>query len=93
MALTKISSSRESDMPNVLIIDIDLMEFRFAKAPTVPSAKSPMQASTGAVNSQNQRVIADVFRPVLEATQQLNNAQIISYSGQAVGFIRGALGV
>ena len=93
MAITKISSSRESDTPNVLIIDIDLMEFRFAKAPTVPSAKSPMQASTGAVNSQNQRVIADVFRPVLEATQQLNNAQIISYSGQAVGFIRGALGV
>lgn len=93
MAITKIASSRESSTPNVLIIDIDLMEFRFAKAPTVPSAKEPMQASTGAVNSANQNVTSTFDRFVLEATRQIRQGQVVSYAGQAVGFIRGALGV
>lgn len=93
MAITHISTSRDSNNPNVLIIDIDLMEFRFAKTPEIPNAKTPLDASKSSVNSANQSVTSTFDRFVLEATKQLNDPQFISYAGQAVGFIRGALGV
>ena len=93
MAITNISTSRDSNNPNVLIIDLDLMEFRFAKTPEIPNAKTPLDASKSSVNSLNQSVTSTFDRFVLEATKQLNNPQFISYAGQAVGFIRGALGV
>lgn len=93
MAITHISTSRDSNNPNVLIIDLDLMEFRFAKTPEIPNAKTPLDASKSSVNSLNQSVTSTFDRFVLEATKQLNDPQFISYAGQAVGFIRGALGV
>ena len=93
MAITYISTSRDSNNPNVLIIDLDLMEFRFAKTPEIPNAKTPLNASKSSVNSLNQSVTSTFDRFVLEATKQLNDPQFISYAGQAVGFIRGALGV
>lgn len=93
MAITYISTSRDSNNPNVLIIDLDLMEFRFAKTPEIPNAKTPLDASKSSVNSLNQSVTSTFDRFVLEATKQLNDPQFISYAGQAVGFIRGALGV
>ena len=93
MAITYISTSRDSNNPNVLIIDLDLMEFRFAKTPEIPNAKTPLDASKNSVNSLNQSVTSTFDRFVLEATKQLNDPQFISYAGQAVGFIRGALGV
>lgn len=93
MAITYISTSRDSNNPNVLIIDLDLMEFRFAKTPEIPNAKTPLDASKSSVNSFNQSVTSTFDRFVLEATKQLNDPQFISYAGQAVGFIRGALGV
>lgn len=93
MAITHISTSRDSNNPNVLIIDLDLMEFRFAKTPEIPNAKTPLDASKSSVNSLNQKVASPFDRFVLEATKQLNDPQFISYAGQAVGFIRGALGV
>lgn len=93
MAITHISTSRDSNNPNVLIIDLDLMEFRFAKTPEIPNAKTPLDASKSSVNSFNQSVTSTFDRFVLEATKQLNDPQFISYAGQAVGFIRGALGV
>lgn len=93
MAITHISTSRDSNNPNVLIIDLDLMEFRFAKTPEIPNAKTPLDASKSNVNSLNQSVTSTFDRFVLEATKQLNDPQFISYAGQAVGFIRGALGV
>ena len=93
MAITHISTSRDSNNPNVLIIDLDLMEFRFAKTPEIPNAKTPLDASKSSVNSLNQLVTSAFDRFVLEATKQLNDPQFISYAGQAVGFIRGALGV
>ena len=93
MAITYISTSRDSNNPNVLIIDLDLMEFRFAKTPEIPNAKTPLDASKSSVNSLNQSVTSTFDRFVLEATKQLNDPQFNSYAGQAVGFIRGALGV
>ena len=93
MAITHISTSRDSNNPNVLIIDLDLIEFRFAKTPEIPNAKTPLDASKSSVNSLNQSVTSTFDRFVLEATKQLNDPQFISYAGQAVGFIRGALGV
>lgn len=93
MAITHISTSRDSNNPNVLIIDLDLMEFRFAKTPEIPNAKTPLDASKSSVNSLNQSVTSTFDGFVLEATKQLNDPQFISYAGQAVGFIRGALGV
>ena len=93
MAITYISTSRDSNNPNVLIIDLDLMEFRFAKTPEIPNVKTPLDASKSSVNSLNQSVTSTFDRFVLEATKQLNDPQFISYAGQAVGFIRGALGV
>lgn len=93
MAITYISTSRDSNNPNVLIIDLDLMEFRFAKTPEIPNAKTPLDASKSSGNSLNQLVTSTFDRFVLEATKQLNDPQFISYAGQAVGFIRGALGV
>lgn len=93
MAITHITTSRNSNNPNVLIIDLDLMEFRFAKTPEIPNAKTPLDASKNNVNSLNQSVTSTFDRFVLEATKQLNDPQFISYAGQAVGFIRGALGV
>lgn len=93
MAITHISTSRDSNNPNVLIIDLDLMQFRFAKTPEIPNAKTPLDASKSSVNSFNQLVTSTFDRFVLEATKQLNDPQFISYAGQAVGFIRGALGV
>ena len=93
MAITYISTSRDSNNPNVLIIDLDLMEFRFAKTPEIPNAKTPLDASKSSVNSLNQSVTSTFDRFILEATKQLNDPQFISYAGQAVGFIRGALGV
>ena len=93
MAITHISTSRDSNNPNVLIIDLDLMEFRFAKTPEIPNVKTPLDASKSSVNSLNQSVTSTFDRFVLEATKQLNDPQFISYAGQAVGFIRGALGV
>ena len=93
MAITYISTSRDSNNPNVLIIDLDLMEFRFAKTPEIPNAKTPLDASKSSVNSLTQLVTSTFDRFVLEATKQLNDPQFISYAGQSVGFIRGALGV
>ena len=93
MAITHISTSRDSNNPNVLIIDLDLMEFRFAKTPEIPNVKTPLDASKSSVNSLNRSVTSTFDRFVLEATKQLNDPQFISYAGQAVGFIRGALGV
>ena len=93
MAITYISTSRDSNNPNVLIIDLDLIQFNFAKTPEIPNAKTPLDASKSSVNSLNQSVTSTFDRFVLEATKQLNDPQFISYAGQAVGFIRGALGV
>ena len=93
MAITRIGSSRDAQQPNVLIIDLELMEFRFAQAPKMPTTKTPLEASSGSINSANQRVTSEADRAILEATRQARQAQIVSYVGQAVGFIRGATGL
>lgn len=93
MAITRIGSSRDAEHPNVLIIDLELMEFRFAQAPKVPSTKAPLKASSSATDSANQRVSSEADRAILEATKQARQAQIVSYVGQAVGFLRGATGI
>lgn len=93
MAISNISTSREASSPNVMTIDVDLIEFRFAQAPKVPDSKAPLQSNSGAVNSVNQQVVSQANRPILEAVQQVTRAQVITYGGAAVGIIRGAFGI
>jgi hypothetical protein len=93
MAIIRIGSSRDAERPNVLIIDLELMEFRFAQAPKMPTTKTPLKASSGSVDSANQRVNSEADRALLEATRQARQAQIVSYAGQAIGFLRGATGL
>jgi hypothetical protein len=93
MAISRIGSSRNANSPNVLVIDLELLEFRFALAPKIPTSKEPLKASSSAIDSANQRVTSEADRAILEATRQSRQAQIVSYVGQAVGMLRGGLGV
>ena len=92
MAITNISTHRSHEQPNVMEIDVDLMEFRFAQAPKIPTTKAPLVCSNGPVNSINQQVTSQANRAILEATQQARQMRLISYAGQAVSVLRGALG-
>lgn len=78
MGITSLTFSREPETPNMLEIEIDLIEFRFARPPRSEDKVYKMDANDGPRNYANAELVDDRDRMIVEARRDRYSPRMLS---------------
>ena len=68
MAIKSLTVTRDPATPNVEVIDLQLLEFRFALSPGEKESSYIMDANHGARDAKNRLLVLPAYRPLVEGT-------------------------
>lgn len=91
MGIENLQFTRSENEPNVLIVNMSLIEFRFARAPRALSKVYLMDANDGPRNYANRTLVTDPDRPITEATRQQLEPRRGTLSEQDKGVLKTAI--
>jgi hypothetical protein len=91
MGIENLVFRRSPDTPNVLEVDITLVEFRFARPPRAEANAYLIDANDGPRNTANAELVTDADRPIVESTRIRATPRMATPSSQQLAAIRASL--
>lgn len=91
MGIESLSFRREVETPNVLEVDLTLVEHRFAAAPRAVDQQYLMLANSGPRSQANAILVDQGDRPITEATRRRFAPRLLSPSEQARAVIAASI--